>query len=153
MKKTQLILIVLLSFLLIFAATCNKEKETSNTEKERREEIDELKSELNDIGETISEIFEKEREGMKENAKESMIELLDKIDQKIETLKGKLANSKEDKDLEERLEALQYKANKLEKEIESLKDESTEEWQQIKNKFQSLLSDIEKDIEKIGTDR
>jgi len=153
MKKTQLILIVLLSFLLIFAATCNKEKETSNAEKERQEQIDELKSELKDVGETISEIFEKEREGMKENAKEGMIGLLDKIDQKIETMKGKLANSKEDKDLEESLEALQYKANKLGKEIESLKDESTEEWQQIKSKFKSLLNDIEKDIEKIGTDR
>ncbi len=153
MKKTQLILIVLLSFLLILTATCNKEKETSDAEKERREQIDELKSKLNDVGETISEIFEKEREGMKENAKEGMIGLLDKIDQKIETMKGKLANSKEDKDLEESLEALQYKANKLEKEIESLKDESTEEWQQIKSKFKSLLSDIEKDIEKIGTDR
>ncbi len=153
MKMIKVSQIVLLSILLIFLSTCNQKKEAEKKEERRQEQIAELKAELQDVGETISEIFEKEREGMKGSAKSAMIDILDNIDDKIETMKGKLANSKEDKDLEESLDALQYKANKLEKEIEGLKDESTKEWSQIKDKFKDLLDDIEKEIEKIGADR
>lgn len=153
MKRIQLFQIIFLTVVLVFVSTCNKDKKEDNQEKIRQEQIEELKAELQDVGETISEIFEKEREGMKGNAKSAMIDILDNIDDKIETMKGKLANSKEDKDLEESLDALQYKASKLEKEIESLKDESTKEWAQIEDKFKDLLDDIEKEIEKIGADR
>ncbi len=87
----------------------------------------------------------------KENLKQRAQDTLDKLDEKIESLKYDIQDKQEDADqmAEENLEKLENQKEQLSEQINKLGETTQEKWQDFEIDFNSLIQDIEMDLQEL----